>query len=595
MKKLLLTTLSIAAGLGAFSQVIVGTTPTNKNAVLEELTGKTCTYCPDGHKLAQGLKDANPGRVVVLNIHTGSYAAGTPNYRTTWGDYVGGLFSVSGYPTGGINRTDYGDGVMHNRGDWTANTATKIAESSPVNAGGTATIDLDTRTLTVDVEAYYTADGTGTSNKMNVVIMQNNIAGPQTGGASFYPEQILPNGDYNHNHMVRHTLSADAGDDIASITATSLYTNTYTYSIPTQINNIPVEMADLEIAVYVSEGTSTGEIITGDYAPISFTTTTPLAVNNNDATMEASLGAVCGTTVDATMKITNMGNTPLTTATIEYTVNSGTPGTYQHTFTTPLPTGQYENVTIPAIPGLTSGGVNSTVDLNVTLLNGTTNPNTNTSNGNSVSTAGTQNSGVTEVFLYLTTDRYGAEVTWELVDETAGSTVMSGGPYTNAAANGEQVIPPVSGTLINGNCYKFIINDSDGDGIDAGYGSGSFMLKAGSTVFSSGGNYTSNDGAKFIFDLTVSVDELNTENELSIFPNPTNDISTISFNLTEATSVKLEVINSVGSLVVNNTPQSMSAGTQNITFDGPELPNGIYFVNLTIGKKVITKKVSLIK
>jgi len=595
MKKLLLTTFGLAVGLGAFSQTIVGTTPSNKNVILEELTGKTCTYCPDGHKRAQALKDANPGRVVVLNIHTGGYAAGNPNYRTTWGDYVGGLFSVTGYPTGAINRADYGSGVMHSRGDWATNAANVIGQLSPVNVGGTATIDLDTRMLTVDVEAYYTAAGPGSSNKMNVIIMQNNIAGPQTGGTSFYPAQILPNGDYNHNHMVRHTLTPDAGDNIANISATALYTDQMTYSIPTQINNIPVNMADLEVAVYVSEGTSTGAVISGNYAPITFVTTTPIGVSNGAAAMDASLGAVCGTSVGATMLITNMGNTALTTATIEYTVNSGTPGTYQHTFATALQTGHYEAVTIPSIPGLTAGGVSSNVDLSVTLLNGATNPNTNTSNGNAVSTAATKQAGSTTVTLELSTDRYGAETTWELVDETAGSTVMSGGPYTNAAANGVQVIPPVSGTIVSGNCYKFIIKDSYGDGINGSFGAGTFSLKAGSTVLSSGGTFTNEDGAKFVFDLTVGIDELNTENGVSISPNPTTDISTISFELTKASSVKMQVINSVGSVVVNNSAQKMSAGSQKVVFDGSELPTGIYFVNLTIGEKVITKKVSLTK
>ncbi|MGB0881467.1 MAG: Omp28-related outer membrane protein [Vicingaceae bacterium] len=595
MKKLLLTTLSVAAGLGAFSQTFVSTTAENKNVVLEELTGKTCTYCPDGHKRAQQLKDANPGDVVVLNIHTGGYAAGTPNYRTTWGDYVGGLYNVTGYPTGAVNRRDYGSGVMHSRGDWATNAATTLGDASPVNVAAQGTIDLDTRTLDLDVEAYYTAAGTGTSNKLHVVIMQNNIAGPQTGAASFYPAQVLPNGDYNHNHMVRHTLTPNAGDNIATITNGAFYSNNYTYSIPTQINNIPVNLADLEIAVYVSEGAATGEVITGNYAAITFTTTTPLAAANGAAEMDASLGAVCGTSVDATMQITNMGNTALNTATIEYTVNNGTPATYQHTFGTPLATGQYENITIPGIAGLTAGGASSTIDLSVTQLNGSANPGTNNSNGHTVSTASTKTAGSTNVTIEITTDRYGAETTWELIDETTGSTVASGGPYTNEAANGEYPQAAVNGTIVDGNCYKFAIYDSFGDGMNGTYGLGTFALKAGNTTLVSGGVFTDNDGEKFVFDHTVSVDEISDENGISIFPNPTANVSTINLNLTETKSVKMEVINSVGSVVGNNAAKTMNPGNHKITFDGSDLPSGIYFVQISLGEEVITKKVSLIK
>jgi hypothetical protein len=56
--------------------------------VLEELTGINCQYCPDGHLRAKQIADANPGRVVLVNIHAGGYAtpgAGQPDLRTTAG------------------------------------------------------------------------------------------------------------------------------------------------------------------------------------------------------------------------------------------------------------------------------------------------------------------------------------------------------------------------------------------------------------------------------------------------------------------------------------------------------------------------------
>src|SRR5687767_6882727 len=70
--------------------------PGNASAVLEEYTGVRCTYCPDGHKRAQALADANPGKVVLINVHTGGYAdpaSGWPDFTTIWGS---GLASISG-------------------------------------------------------------------------------------------------------------------------------------------------------------------------------------------------------------------------------------------------------------------------------------------------------------------------------------------------------------------------------------------------------------------------------------------------------------------------------------------------------------------
>ncbi|HIF14559.1 MAG TPA: hypothetical protein EYQ86_04250, partial [Bacteroidetes bacterium] len=57
------------------AQSFVSTAAQNKNVVLEEYTGIYCTYCPDGHKIAQNLQSANPNDVFVINIHTGSYAS----------------------------------------------------------------------------------------------------------------------------------------------------------------------------------------------------------------------------------------------------------------------------------------------------------------------------------------------------------------------------------------------------------------------------------------------------------------------------------------------------------------------------------------
>lgn len=94
----------------------------------------------------------------------------------------------------------------------------------------------------------------------------------------------------------------------------------------------------------------------------------------------------------------------------------------------------------------------------------------------------------------------------------------------------------------------------------------------------------------------VSVDNVNTtEFNLQVFPNPTNEVSTISFNLAESATVSMEVFNSVGSVVSVENAKTMTAGTQKITFNGTELPGGIYFVNLKVGEQIITKKVSLIK
>ena len=107
MKKLITLTTANFCVIFVFAQTFVSTTPENKNIVLEEFTGIHCVYCPDGHLMAQNLYNVNPGDVVLINIHAGSYAvpsAGEPDFRTPFGAAIDGQASVSGYPAGTINR-----------------------------------------------------------------------------------------------------------------------------------------------------------------------------------------------------------------------------------------------------------------------------------------------------------------------------------------------------------------------------------------------------------------------------------------------------------------------------------------------------------
>lgn len=74
MKTKLLIIGSMCITMSTFAQLPVSTSPQNKKAVLEEYTGIHCGYCPDGHKIATNIYNADPNNVVLINIHTGGYA-----------------------------------------------------------------------------------------------------------------------------------------------------------------------------------------------------------------------------------------------------------------------------------------------------------------------------------------------------------------------------------------------------------------------------------------------------------------------------------------------------------------------------------------
>lgn len=93
----------------------------------------------------------------------------------------------------------------------------------------------------------------------------------------------------------------------------------------------------------------------------------------------------------------------------------------------------------------------------------------------------------------------------------------------------------------------------------------------------------------------VGIDETINKNTVSVYPNPTNDISTVSFNLNESATVGMDVYNAMGSVVFTTGTQTYNSGLQKIAFNGTDLPSGMYFINLSVDGEVITKKVSLLK
>jgi hypothetical protein len=273
MKKLFTLLVILFCVQFLFAQNFVSTTPENKNVVLEEFTGIHCVFCPDGHVQAQNFHNANPGDVVLINIHSGGYAvpnANEPDFRTSFGDAIEGIANVSGYPAGTINRHQFtglgqiSGGTAMSRGNWASAGGQILAQPSCVNVAAEASLNISTRELTVDVEAYYTDNNPNPTNKINVVLLQNNVEGPQTGGAQYNPAAILPNGSYNHQHMLRHMLTGQWGDDIVNTTIGSFFQNTYTYTIPLHLNGVAYDLLNLEVAVFVAEGTR--EILSGNMA-----------------------------------------------------------------------------------------------------------------------------------------------------------------------------------------------------------------------------------------------------------------------------------------------------------------------------------------
>ena len=455
------------------AQTFVSTTPENRNIVLEEFTGIHCTFCPDGHVIAQNLYNSNPGDVTLINIHVGSYASpspGEPDFRTNFGAAIDAQAQVAGYPAGTINRHQFsmsqGGGTAMGRSDWAIAGSYMLADNSPVNIGIMSNVDVAANTLNVDVEVYYTDSTIVLDNYLNVFVLQNNVAGPQIGAQSFNPSAIITgpwNPTYNHNHMLRHSLTGQWGDILSSPQLGDFYTFTYTWVLPTDINGVSLDITNLEIAAFVAEDNQ--EIITGEVIAPSL-----LFLNAYDANVTTSTAedVICASETDIEITFKNYGNQLLTSLDLTYDINGGASVIYN--WVGNLAPGAQETVTITNIPFLPQA--NNTV----TWL--ATNPNAqvdqNTTNNSSISTFKHWNlsgdvipgiiAGTIDVAIF--TDGYGSETTWEIIDEN-GNIYGSGGPYSNNTQYNETAY-----VAIMPSCFDFKLYDSYGDGMmDNGVGS----------------------------------------------------------------------------------------------------------------------------
>ncbi|MEI6575928.1 MAG: Omp28-related outer membrane protein [Bacteroidota bacterium] len=242
------------------AQNLVSTEPQPRNVVLEEYTGIHCQYCPEGHVISQSIQAANPGRVVVINIHQGSFAtpSGTdPDYRTSFGDALAGQTGLTGYPSGTVNRHVFPGNTTTalNRSAWGVAANTVMGQISPVNVGIQSEYNAPTRTLTITVEAYYTASAVNPVNKLNIALIQDSIIGVQQNGSTWTT-------NYKHMRMLRHMITGQWGDTINNTSQGHLVTKTYTYVVPLSYTNIPCIVENCKIAAFISEDQQ--EILSGD-------------------------------------------------------------------------------------------------------------------------------------------------------------------------------------------------------------------------------------------------------------------------------------------------------------------------------------------
>ncbi len=598
MKTKLFSFLALSAFIGTFvnAQLPVSTAPQNKKAVLEVFTGIHCGYCPDGHKIATNIYNADPNNVVLIDIHTegfaAPFAAGDVDFRTTEGDSIASMpgMGITGYPTGAINRTIHTGTVMEtSRSLWSTYVNQVKTQSAYCNVALQGTVDAQTRILTVEAQVYYTANSPAPTNSLTIMLLENNIPGPQSTYGNYNPTNWFADGSYKHNHVLRKTLTPTFGVPVSPTTAGSLYTTTVTYTVPTK---------------YPATGSYTSSCLLGRIELVAFVTQSnsltinaargPLFIMNipNQRDIEvANLkteSEVCAGIINPQFWFTNYGRDTVTTATFTYAINGGTPATYTWNGICPPYTQQLimmNNVSFSPLP------TSNTLQIGVASVNG--NPdqvNTNDVVTKIIPTA-TLIAPSINMQMDFTQDQYGSEIRWKVIDESNGTIVAQDGPWSNLANPGT-LLHTKTFTLQSNKCYVLEVTDDYGDGACCSYGNGNYNLKSGgNSILSANANYEKGFKKWFKTAVNANISSIQYSPEISVFPNPAYDKINMHIQLPQTDNIEISVLNTLGQEVYRL--EKTDVFKEDISIPVQHLSNGIYNITIKTSNEIVNKKITV--
>ena len=569
------------------AQQFVSTDPQNRNAVIEEFTGRNCGYCPDGHVIANSIVHANPGRVWAVNVHAGGYAPTSyPNFNTGVSTTICNGFQVTGFPAGVVNRST---AQAQSRGQWQSLVNQQLSQAAECNVAGQVVVNPVTRLAKITVEVYYTANSAEANNYLTIYMLQDSIWGSQSGGNT-NPEQYV-GGNYCHMHILRDAITADWGDEIAPTTAGTLITKEYIYEIPASIgspNGVEVDIDNISFLAFVEEkqqGSTYRPIL--NVNELTMTQGTEEAIYPIISNVAAASGISCSTTRTLKLDLVNGGLDELTS--LKYQVKVGNAEPVEFTWEGSIASYQGSSIEIDVeIPFGTH-----TVEVSIVEANGTAYEFTKTGSVTTNEWAAVEleeTAETEELTIEIMQDKYGNQITWELL--ASDMTVLaSGGPYTMLVGGGSATQLHIEkATVNNGDCVKFVIRDAVGNGICCSFGEGYYQIKdsKGNVVVDGDGDFGSEASALLSIGAKndENVEEVETVESVNIFPNPVKDVLTV-----KGENMKQVVIyNALGQAV-----ETINTNDNEVRVNVSAYNNGMYFINVIDNNgEMTTSKVSVL-
>ena len=344
MKRTLILAGALAATFAVNAQV-------QRNVMAEAFSNASCGPCASQNPAYNALLGSNTNKVIAVKYQW--YFPGydpmnaqnptEPNARI-------GYYGQSGVPCGVLDGTLFAGpnyvGALANLDQteidnrWGVSSPFSITLNPSLNAGKDSVM--------VGVSINTPAAFTGSNLKLHVLLVEKTITFASAPGS---------NGETVFHHVVRKMLPGSAGFTIQSSWAMA-ETQNYSFAIP--MPNYIYDHQELEIVAFV-QNNSTKEVHQAQKADLPVS---DFAVTSNiggAAALNCS-SSLAGLTVD----FKNDGNTVITSATINYRVDGGTPSTIPYAGS--LAVGASTPISIPTLTGLSAGS--HTLETYVTNVNG---------------------------------------------------------------------------------------------------------------------------------------------------------------------------------------------------------------------------------
>ena len=626
MKTFTLTLFSLLTVLSVSAQ-------SQRLVLLEYFTQASCGPCATYNPTINAMLAANPNTVIALKYQTSwpgvdPMNAHNPNEVASRVSYYG----VSGVPNGVIDGNYYNG---HPNGINISAINTRAMAPSPFEIAVTHTLspNLDSIHVTATITA---SQNIAQPLVARIAVIEKHISFDNPPGS---------NGETDFYSVMKKMLPSVNGTALPA----SMNTNdVITINESWKLANV-YDLNQLAVVAFVQNTTSK------EVHQAALSAPQPLAL---DAGIEdiGSLPLIqCTNTINPSVTLKNYGANTLTSVDIEYSVNGGAVSVYN--WTGSLATNATTVVNLPTITVTGGSGNTNTITVGSLNPNGGTDmqAQNNSSNKtfNIITTFGTL--PVAEGFAAVSfppTDwirnNPDAAATWTRVTNAGGfgNSAQSSRMYFYLSPSGqvdELFMKPVDFTaatspnLLFNVAYAQYTSENDRLEIMASSDCGNtwttFYNKSGSTLSTASPTTTSFvpnatqwraemvDMSSFAGESEVLIkfkatsaygnnlfiDDINLSGfvgitpvaefatDLNIYPMPVTDFATVSFNLKKSQVINIKIYNSIGDLVIDNTPQLFNAGEHTFNLNSTDLEAGFYFLNMISEDGVMSRKVTVIK